>query len=155
MFDIKKAIAARFVCKAHDRTSRTVQQASEYAGVTLDKIGKDMESNRQFEKTFFDARRRIGQAAYNVAKKHSLELSVVNQNYEDEKINFMSGNNQNTMEFINEYQLKRLATKEYNKNKDKKLANITKGWSFGNDFKKDTLFASFNQSNVFPQISTA
>jgi len=59
------------------------------------------------------------------------------------------------MEFINEYQLKRLATKEYNKNKDKKLANITKGWSFGNDFKKDTLFASFNQSNVFPQISTA
>ena len=48
------------------------------------------------------------------------------------------------MEFINEYQLKRLATKEYNKNKDKKLANIPKGWSFGNDFKKDTLFASFN-----------
>ena len=79
------------IMNEHDRSAVSCNQISQKADGALRRIGTQLDTNRDQQREFFNARRKIAQAACNVAQKHKIGLEMVDDDSDDERSNFFSG----------------------------------------------------------------
>lgn len=84
MSQVCHVVKRAMVFNAHDRTSRVASTASRMARVELEKGAEEIDELNKSQISFYNSRRRIGQAAVEVAKDHNIELDFVDS--DDEKL---------------------------------------------------------------------
>lgn len=74
-----------------DRSTNSYKQVSKKADSTIDRIEKVLDLNKDSQRQFFQARRKIAEAACKIAKEHKIGLQMLDDDSDDERSNFFSG----------------------------------------------------------------
>lgn len=77
MTQLRHAVKRTMVFNAHRRTSMSARRASTKAEMVLDGAEVEINECNRSRLSFYDANRRIGEAAVDVAKNHNIELEYV------------------------------------------------------------------------------
>lgn len=88
---LKQVRRESIVFRELDRSTNSHKKVSQRADSTIDRIDKVLDSNKDSQRQFFNARRRIAEAACKVAKDHKIGLQMLDDDSDDERSNFFSG----------------------------------------------------------------
>lgn len=83
MVDMKHAVKRGIVFRAHEQSTKRANRASANAGRCLERVEKELGGCRDSQKKFFDARRRVSQAAVRNAKKHDIDFEQLDDSDEE------------------------------------------------------------------------
>ena len=71
---VKEKLKTGLIFRAHEKTSTKAHKVSNYADQTVNRMSVEIDSCRETERLFFDARRSIAEAANKIAIEHNIDL---------------------------------------------------------------------------------
>lgn len=88
---VRGAVREGLIFKGHDRTTRRASIVSAKASRCIDHLHEEKDQLRDTQRTFFNARRKIAEAAIDVAADHKIEMELVDVDSDDEIDNYLQG----------------------------------------------------------------
>ena len=73
------------IFRGHERSARKLENASSAAYEVIEKCDDKIEGCRSDQRQFFDARKRIGEAACHQAKFHQIDMEMIDYDEDEER----------------------------------------------------------------------